>query len=74
MFDIYWNDDCLHNDFENEDAAHKVLEKIVRIHHLKFLAGGGDGPNSWGVYLQLDDDGFPSYQILSIKKNDYKYF
>jgi hypothetical protein len=73
MFDIYWNDDCLHNDFENEDAAYKVLEKIIKIHHLKFLAGGADGPNSWGVYLQLDCCGFPSYQILSIRKNDYKH-
>ena len=72
MFDIYWNDDCVCGGFESEDSACNALVEIVKVHNLQFLAAGGDGPNSWGAYKAVDADGFPSYHILSIRKNNYK--
>ena len=72
MFDIYWNDDCVCGSFEDEELAYKALEDIVNTNHLHQFAGGGEGPNSWGVYRAVNADGFPSYPVLSVIENSYK--
>ena len=72
MFDVYWNDDCVCGGYISEDRAYLALDEIIKVNHLKFLAGGGDGPNSWGAYRMIDSDGFPSYHILSVRQNTYK--
>ena len=72
MFDIYWDDDCVSGDFEDEEHAYKALEAILNTHDLRQFAGGADGPNSWGVYRAVDADGFPSYHVLSVRENTYK--
>lgn len=73
MFDIYWNDECVCGGYETEDSAYRALGVIIKINPLTFIAGGVDGPfNSWGVYKMIDNDGFPSYHILTVVKNTYK--
>ena len=72
MYDIYWDDDCVAGSFEDEDYAYKAAETIISPNNPRFFAGGSDGPNSWGVYRMIDANGFPSYHVLAVVKNDYK--
>jgi len=72
MFDIYWNDKCVCGGYETEERAYSALTEIIDKYKLIMLFGGKDGPNGWLSFKQIDDNGFPSYHILCIVKNDYK--
>lgn len=70
MYSVYWNGECVQNGLEKKYKAFLYIRYIILNNHAIQIKKGTDNNNYWYIIKFIDEDGNPSYEAMSIIKDN----